>query len=573
MPYAYTPQIWPSLLSGALLIALAVYSGRRSNIPGATPFITACLLAAAWTASSAMEFTARDLAAKIAWHKLGIVFQSPILIAISCFFLEYTWPGRWVTRRRVILSSIPYLAAILLQYNKDLHPFFLRFAYDGKVVQAFGPYGWFILAYTFVGFGILNLVVLVWLFQRSPQHRWPVALMLAGMFTGRVIYSLDVIGTIHSHLPLNVLGMAFEFLMYAVALFGFRILDPTVLARQAVTVQMREGMLVLDHQGRIAGLNPAAERIFGIAARRLLGQPALKLLPACPAVALARGQETEIEFNLGAGTALRNYTLGISSLKDWRDLAVGSLLILRDVTDQKQAQAQILEQQRALALLCEREQLARELHDSTGQVLGYASFQLEVVRDLILGGQAAVSAGQVTEGNMQLTEAGKQLMRLGSVVEQAHADLREEILNLRLAPTSRQPLLSTLRQYLDGFSQNYAIQTELSVDPGVDESRLNPEAQMELFRVIQEALSNARKHSRATCVQIGFAAQDYDLRIQIQDNGRGFEPAMPAGKNDHFGLRFMRERIERLGGSLQIESSPGAGTRVSIGVPLRGHHV
>jgi signal transduction histidine kinase len=222
-------------------------------------------------------------------------------------------------------------------------------------------------------------------------------------------------------------------------------------------------------------------------------------------------------------------------------------------------------------MLHEREQLARELHDSTGQVLGYAGFQLEVVHDRIMDGQAALSAGQVADVHTHLAEAGNQLTRLSSIVAEAHADVREYILDLQVAPSDQRPFFATLQHYLDGFSLNYSIQTELLVGPGVDEGKFDPEAQMQLFRVIQEALSNARKHAGASCLQVSFEKQDHLVRIRIQDNGRGFDPARAMSDGgSHFGLRFMRERAEQIGGNLRVQSATGEGTCVTLDVPVEG---
>lgn len=99
---------------------------------------------------------------------------------------------------------------------------------------------------------------------------------------------------------------------------------------------------------------------------------------------------------------------------------------------------------------------------------------------------------------------------------------------------------------------------------------LDPGAQMQLLRIIQEALSNTRKHARASCAQVAFEFENGSVLIQIQDNGQGFDPAhVPSVKEHHFGLSFIRERAEALGGRLQVESSPGTGTRVAVEVPAK----
>ncbi len=89
---------------------------------------------------------------------------------------------------------------------------------------------------------------------------------------------------------------------------------------------------------------------------------------------------------------------------------------------------------------------------------------------------------------------------------------------------------------------------------------------MQAFRILQEALSNARKHARARCVQVSFTKHNRSVQMTIQDDGAGFDPALAASEG-HFGLKFMRERAEALGGRLEVESAPGKGTKVVVEIP------
>ena len=165
--------------------------------------------------------------------------------------------------------------------------------------------------------------------------------------------------------------------------------------------------------------------------------------------------------------------------------------------------------------------------------------------------------------------ADTQLARLAGVARDAHADVRGFILELRVAPSAQRPFLSTLDRYLDGFGQNYGLQTELAVAPGFEEGSLGPEAQSQLFRIVQEALTNARKHGGARSVQVRLEAVRGQVRVVIQDDGSGFDPAGVArADGNRFGLQFMRERAEELGGRAEVDSTPGRGTRIVVEVPL-----
>jgi hypothetical protein len=96
--YAYTPYFWPSAGTALLLLGLATYSWRRHGVASALPLMIGCLFGAAYAAGSVMEYAAADLATKIFWSKSQTWFQMPIVFAVTCFILEYAWPGRWLTR-------------------------------------------------------------------------------------------------------------------------------------------------------------------------------------------------------------------------------------------------------------------------------------------------------------------------------------------------------------------------------------------------------------------------------------------------------------------------------------------
>jgi signal transduction histidine kinase len=556
--YAYTPYIWPSFVTALVLLALFVYSWRRrSSVPSALPFAFGTLFAILWMVGSGMETAAVDASAKIFWVKFQTVWHIPAVTAITCFILEYTWPKRWLTRRSLAVLSVAPILYLVLAVTNDLHHLIWRgFIYDGTVIPLGAPVIRSFIAYGYC-LGLINLIAFAWLFMHSPAHRWPVVFMAAGQILARVVYMLDQIHVLQSELPLNVIGLSLVYPLYAVALFRFRIFDPIPLARHTVIAQMREGVLVLDAQERIASFNPAAKRILlasrGGTAAHFIGQPVAELLPAYPDRQSVGPGATEIEFSLGIDPAMRCYTLAISFLKDWHGLEVGRLLLLHDVTEQKQAQAQIVAQQRTLATLQERERLARELHDSTSQVLGYVSLEAHAIRKRVEG--------------KDLPEVEAQLTRLAEVAQAAHLDVRESILSLTAGKGGAWSFQAALQQYLDAYQKQYAIQAVLDLPDAYQDGLFDPQVGVQLLRVIQEALTNARKHGRARCVQVSFTAQDSGdgTRILIADDGAGFDPDRLSGDiKDHYGLQFMHERMQQIGGRLQVDSAPGRGTRVML---------
>ncbi len=345
--------------------------------------------------------------------------------------------------------------------------------------------------------------------------------------------------------------------MYAIALFGFRIFDPIPLARQTAIEQLPSGMLVLDPQGGIVSLNPAACAIFGSPQKCLLGHSIQDLLPASADLIGDHpvGGEGRGEISLGSGPEPRFYRAEACSLNDWRGLEVGHLFLLHDVTDQKQAQAQLLEQQRALAILTERELLARELHDDLAQVLAFISTQGHVIQQLLVRGDVSTAVSYVA--------------RLIQAADEVDIDIRESIMSLR-APFHLQGLIPALQDYLHRYEERYGLHVELLLPDIGLENAFEPVAEVQILRILQEGLTNARKHASAHCVWIALASHDGRIQIVMQDDGKGFEPGLFHGDQRHgFGLQFMRERAEAIGGSLELRSAPGKGTEVLLVIPLK----
>ncbi|HSN93858.1 MAG TPA: histidine kinase N-terminal 7TM domain-containing protein [Anaerolineaceae bacterium] len=555
--YAYTPLIWLSVLSVLLLLALAVQAWRHRRVAGALPFAIGGLFATFWAAGSVMEFAALDFATKLFWFKAQTIFQLPATVAITCFVLEYAWPGRWLTRRNLAILSIgPLLVIGLTLTNKFHHLMWINFEYENSVIPQLGLAGKLFIIYAF-GLGLLNLYVFSQLFVRSPQHRWPVAVMAFGQLVSRTLFTLEMTLVVQIDLPLDMFGLVFTFLMYIIALFGFRLFDPIPLAIQMVITQMRDGMLVLDLEGRLTTMNPAAKIILGTSKERAIGQLAQALLPgyANEVANLLSGIPGSVEICLGTDLKPRYYEMVMTTIKDWREVELGHLLLLRDVTLKKQAQSQIIEQQRSLATLKERWRVARDLHDNIGQVIAFVNTQGQAVRRLL------------SQGDVQTADA--QVARLVEAAREADVDIRESIMALRVSLPENGFFLA-LEQYLATYEKMYAIQTKLVKPETFDVNFLDALVKTQLLGILQEALTNVRKHANASRVEVKFEDELGWVNVTVIDDGRGFEPSAASEvSSEHFGLRVMTERAEEIGSILSLHSEPGHGTQVRVRVPIK----
>ena len=219
--------------------------------------------------------------------------------------------------------------------------------------------------------------------------------------------------------------------------------------------------------------------------------------------------------------------------------------------------AQLHAEVQQMATLEERYRLSREIHDGLAQTLSVLGWQLDHIKKL-------QSRGVSDEMDTELTSCQQ-------MVREAYMDVREAIDGLRLQSEQAGSLSAVLQEYVTDFESRTGINTSLEVT--VDDAELAPEMALQLQRIIQEALTNIRKHAQAQAVQVDLRRQgDGWLNLTIADDGRGFDPDLPRGRK-HLGLSTMRERAESLGGDISIVTGSGQGTRVTVTVPLEGSRV
>jgi two-component system nitrate/nitrite sensor histidine kinase NarX len=214
--------------------------------------------------------------------------------------------------------------------------------------------------------------------------------------------------------------------------------------------------------------------------------------------------------------------------------------------------AQLFSKRGAIAVLEERQRVAREVHDGLAQTLGYLNVQMGIVDHLL--------------ASDDLAKAKAELETMTQVTREAYEGLRLAIMDLRtpLSPTGG--LRRTLREYLQRFSLQTGIQCHFEGHRG-SAATLSPSAEVQLTRIVQEALANVKKHAPAAEVWLSVEANERLVRVVIRDNGPGFDPAS-VPQSGRFGLQTMRERAEGIGGSVLIESRADAGTRLEVTIPV-----
>lgn len=228
---------------------------------------------------------------------------------------------------------------------------------------------------------------------------------------------------------------------------------------------------------------------------------------------------------------------------------------MADTLERQAREQEERSQVRQRAIIEERERIAGELHDGLAQVLGYVSTKASAVRVLM-------------EQN-QLKAAEKQLEQLETAAQELFVDVREAILSLKLSGEAGAGLVESIRAYSGQFTRLSGIVVMVEAEPKAARLVLPPETELQLLRIVQEALTNIRKHSGANRATIRVKARPENLELSIQDNGAGFDPrhGQPADETG-YGLVSMHSRARSIGAELQVEAAPGQGTRIQILLPL-----
>lgn len=214
-----------------------------------------------------------------------------------------------------------------------------------------------------------------------------------------------------------------------------------------------------------------------------------------------------------------------------------------------------LERRRQLqaAVIEERERIGREMHDGLAQALGYVGMRSAVAEELL--------------ARRDVRGASDVVASIERAADAAYRDVRASILELRSSDVTLRGLRGCVEEYCEKFTLETGIPVEVVID--LDDAHHHPSAvaELQLIRIVQEALANVRKHARARNAVVRLRCAGTACHVTVSDDGRGFSLDRTRRPGAHFGLHTMRERAQSLGGSLRIEAAPGRGTTVEAHVP------
>lgn len=322
---------------------------------------------------------------------------------------------------------------------------------------------------------------------------------------------------------------------------------------------------MLDPAGRIASWNEGARRITGYTGEHIVGQPFSRFFTEedntrakpdalCAIASVENRAEDEGWLVRKDGSRFRANVV-LSTLRNESGRLRGYAMVIRDITARREAEERLRQHGDRLAMLSrrlvevqesERRHLARELHDDVGQALTAVKLELQAMH--------------VMSASPQIQTALQESLR---VVDATLQHVRNLSLDLRPSILDDLGLVAAVRWFVDRQTRRAALTAHVSADPdGID---LPPDAEIAAFRLVQEAVTNAIKHARARHIRVALSVKDQMLEIAIHDDGIGFDvdkARVRAVRGDSMGLLSMEERMQSIGGTLRIQSSPRGGTRV-----------
>jgi two-component system sensor histidine kinase DegS len=199
----------------------------------------------------------------------------------------------------------------------------------------------------------------------------------------------------------------------------------------------------------------------------------------------------------------------------------------------------------------ERQRLSRQMHDGPAQALSNFILQTEIAMRLF---------------DMDQDKARDELSNLKSSASNTFQQVRDFIFDLRPMMLDDLGLTPTIKRYIDAFRDKSGL--DISVSVSGTEQRLESYLEVMIFRSVQELLTNSSLHSQASQIKVQIDITQAEVRVSVEDNGKGFDVNIIDTDEAGIGMKLIRERVEMLGGYFDVDSAIGQGARITFTVPI-----
>lgn len=570
------------ILSAGLFIAIAVYAWRHRDMHSAASFAWLMTYGSIWAGGFALQVLSPNETVARLIDK--VYFTGIVLLPVAWVFfaLFYTDSWRWPRRRVMLLLVVIPFISLVLNWTDSLYPLFVKeltFRRQGFLLIPHRVNGaWFyvhaIYNYVLIAAGMFLLVRQA--VQTFAIYRMQALALIVGAITPIIPNVLVTFQWVE--IPITYAAFAVSGLVFALALFRYRLLDLVPVARERLIDNMSAGMLLLDAQDRVLDFNPAMQTLLDLPNARVIGKQVTALLQNHARLLqyLQSGQEMQTEITVTKNGDVRYYDLRISVMRDHLDQVTGRLIILHDITKRKKSEAAL-------------QQYTVELEESNAELDAFAH---TVAHDLktplaALVGYSSLLVAKHTKFSEETLTNNLQMMARSS---RKMANIIDELLllasvrkveDVKTYPLKMGAIVADALQRLDDMIMDYDAEISVPDDwpraigygPWVEEIWAN-------------YLSNALKYGGTPRkVKLGADLMQKEgttwVRFWVQDNGPGlteeeqrrlfaqFERLNQMRMEGHgLGLSIVQRIVSKLRGEVGVESEIGEGSLFWFTLPV-----
>ncbi len=450
MYWQYAPIVWIYLASALLAGWMAVYAWKRRAVPGATAFALMQAGAALWSAGYALVLCRSDIPwilffANVAWT--GAVIEVPACLALGLQFAK----GRRLSPRALAWQALLPAITLIVVWTSNFHGLirhsvFLRTIGHLKFLERTpGPWYWFYFAYSYCLI-FATVVILVRCARTSPRGRksQPIVLIIGLLIScsGPLLYAAS-----GRFFPVDISSILFvpSGLVFIWGLFRYRLFHVAPIARDTIFESMKDSVIVLDEQDRIADINFAACKLLQRQAEEAIGRPARELFAAQPELIEHFRATTEARDEIVVGTNEMRacFDLRISPIRDRQGQTIGRLIVLHDITRRKRAEEEL---QRA-------KHAAEEASRAKGEFLATMSHEIRTPMNAVLGMTSLMLETNLDDDQREMAQivrtSGESLLTIindildFSKIESGKLDLERQPFDLRACVEGTLDLLAS----------------------------------------------------------------------------------------------------------------------------------
>ena len=599
-----TTYILPLIVNVVLSLVLAYAAWRRRPGTGVVPFVVLMLAVALWSLAYIFEGLIDSLPASIFITGISYIGITLVPASFLVFTLAYTGRERWLTRRVLTLLAIEPVIVVLAIWTNGLHHIFWTseiFQTNGPIsilYAANGPFFWVHAAYSY-SLILLSTGFLIQAMIRAPElYRGQAFSLVVATFAPWVFNIVYLLYREQlAYVDITPYGFTVTGLALAWSLFNYRLMDIVPVARDALIEKIGAMVIVLDRQGRIVDINPAALTLLELPSiDAALGVPFRQFLPVGQAdiQRLYDLEEVSTEVEIATPEGTRYFDVTISPLRNRSHELHGRLVLLHEITVLRQAAMQIEEQNRVLAQTNEdlivASERAEEANRLKSEFLATMSHELRTPLNAIIGFSDMLLMGihgDLTENQHQkvtrVRENGGRLLTLvNDILDLSRIEARRlELVNVSYSPNQ---LVERLTRQMESLAAKRNLDVAVHIDPNLPEMLVGDDKRVE--QIVVNLLSNAFKFTEEGSVTLNVrsmpATQTWELAIQ--DTGIGIPPHATEIIFEEFrqldgsptrlyqgsglGLAIVRDLVRMMDGTIKVESEPGSGSTFRVVLPM-----